>query len=299
MVTLVRMPSQLLNIFLWVVAFGVFACQGVRGADDYQPGPDSFLQPGVPKGEVKKFSWKSTIFPGTVRDYWVYVPSQYDAAKPACLMICQDGGGFANREGGFRAPNVFDNLIHKKEMPVTIGVFIDPGVVPVSATNAHPRYNRSYEYDTPSAQYARFLVEEILPEVAKSYHFTSDPAGRALCGASSGGIASFAAAWERPDQFRKVVSFIGSFVNLRGGHIYPSLIRKTEPKPIRVFLQDGSNDQDIYAGSWFIGNQDMAAALKFAGYDYQFVIGDGGHSGKHGTAIFPEAMRWLWRDYKP
>ncbi len=266
-------------------------------ADDYQPGPDSFAREGIPKGELKKLSWKSKIFPGTVRDYWVYVPAQYEESKPACLMVFQDGGGYVGRESGFRVPNVFDNLIHKKEMPVTIGVFINPGVVPSASTNQHPRYNRSFEYDTLSDQYSRFLLEEILPEVSKNYRLTQDPNGRALCGSSSGGICAFTAAWERPDQFRKVISFIGSYVNLRGGHLYPSIVRKTEPKPLKVFLQDGSNDQDIYSGSWFIGNQDLASALKFAGYDYKFVIGDGGHNGKHGTAILPDALRWLWSDY--
>jgi gluconolactonase len=266
-------------------------------SDDYTLGPDSQEQPGVPKGEITHYTWTSKVYPGTVRDYWVYVPKQYDSAKPACVMAFQDGGGFQSRNGGFRVPVVFDNLINKKEMPVTIAIMIDPGVVPALSPSALPRYNRSYEYDAPTGQYARFLLEEILPEVGKKYNLTQDANGRGLCGASSGGICSFTTAWERPDQFSRVISFIGSFTNLRGGHLFPSLIRKMEPKPIRVFMQDGSNDQDIYSGSWFIGNNDVAAALKFGRYDYQYVTGDGGHSGRQGGAILPDALRWLWRDY--
>jgi enterochelin esterase-like enzyme/sugar lactone lactonase YvrE len=246
---------------------------------------------------VTHATWTSKIFPGTQRDYWVYVPQQYDPKTPACVMIFQDGGGFQDTGGGFRVPIVFDNLINKKQMPVTIAIMINPGVVPAAGPNALPRFNRSFEYDTPNDRYARFLLEEILPEVEKKYNLTHDPNGRALCGASSGGICSFAAAWERPDQFRRVMSFVGSFTHLQGAHTYASLIRKHEPKPLRVFLQDGTNDQDIYGGSWYLGNQEMAAALKFGGYDVQFVVGDGQHSGTHGRAILPDAMRWLWRDY--
>ncbi|GAB4468347.1 MAG: SMP-30/gluconolactonase/LRE family protein [Armatimonadaceae bacterium] len=261
--------------------------------------PDSERQEGVPQGKVTRHRFTgSRIFPGTERDYWIYVPAQYDPGKPACVMVFQDGGGFQDTGGGYRVPIVFDNLIHKNEMPVTIGVFINPGVVPAANPETQlPRYNRSYEYDALSDQYARFLIEELLPEVAKSYKLTDDPNGRAISGASSGGICAFTAAWERPDYFRKVLSFIGSFTDLRGGNTYPDLIRKREPKPIRVFMQDGSNDLDIYSGSWFIGNNDVAAALRFAGYDYQYVVGDGGHNGNHGRAILPDALRWLWRDY--
>lgn len=268
-----------------------------RAQDNYPLGPDSQYQPGVPKGTVTHHTWTSKIFPGTVRDYWVYVPQQYDSAKPACVMVFQDGGGYQDANGQFRVPVVFDNLIHKGEMPVTIAIMINPGVVPAANPNALPRFNRSYEYDGLSDQYVRFLLEEILPEVGKTYHLTGDPNGRALGGASSGGICAFTAAWERPDAFRRVLSFVGSFTNLRGGHNYASLIRKHEPKPLRIFLQDGSNDQDIYSGSWFLGNNDVAAALKFAGYDYRYVVGTGGHNGIQGGAILPDALRWLWRDY--
>jgi len=260
-------------------------------SDDYKLGPDSMPQPGVPKGEITHYSITSKVFPGTKRDYSVYVPKEYDASKPACVMFFQDGGG------GLNVNTVFDNLIFKKEMPVTIAVMIPPGVVPASAKGALPRYNRSHEYDGMSGDYARFLVDEIIPEVSKRLNLSKDPNDRGLCGASSGGIAAFTAAWQRPDQFRRVISFVGSFTDLQGGNLYNSQIRKFEPKPLRVFLQDGSNDQDIYSGSWPNGNKDVYDALKYAGYDAKFVLGDGPHSGKHGASILPDVLRWIWRDY--
>lgn len=268
------------------------------GAEEYIPGPDSKRQPNVPQGKVTQHTWTSKIFPGTVRDYWVYVPAQYDGSKPACVMIFQDGGGLVSANGPWQAPVVLDNLIHKKDMPVTIGIFINPGVLPaMSPGTQQARYNRSFEYDALGGRYARFLIEEILPEVGKQYKLSSDPNDRGVAGSSSGGIAAFTAAWERPDAFRRVLSFIGSYANLRGGQIYSSLIRKVEPKPLRVYLQDGKADQNIYAGNWWIGNQDMASALEYAGYETTFVVGTEGHNGRHGSAILPDALRWLWRDY--
>jgi gluconolactonase len=266
-------------------------------AEEYVLGPDSQRREGVPKGAVTKHTWTSKIFPGTTRDWWTYVPAQYKQDKPAAVMVFQDGAGFINEQGRFRVPIVFDNLIHKGEMPVTIGVFINPGILPALSGDQQNRYNRSYEYDGLGDRYARFLIEEILPEVAKQYNISKDPNDRAIGGSSSGGIAAFTAAWERPDAFRRVLSFIGSYTNLRGGQIYPTLIRKTEPKPLRVFLQDGSNDLNIYAGSWYLANQEMAWALEFAGYDSKFVVGTEGHNANHGSAILPDALRWLWRDY--
>jgi enterochelin esterase family protein len=268
------------------------------GQTKYQLGPDSQRHDDVPRGTVTKHRWESKVFAGTVRDYWVYVPKQYDAAKPACVMVFQDGGNYVDEKKDFRVPIVFDNLIHKGEMPVTIGIFINPGVIPSASPGGSPRQNRSFEYDTPSDQYARFLLEEMLPEVGKSFKLTDDPDGRAICGISSGGICAWTVAWEKPDAFRKVLSHVGSFTNIRGGHVYPALIRKTPPKPIRVFLQDGSHDLDNAHGNWPLANQEMAAALKFAKYDYRFEFGDGGHNGQHGGAILPDSLRWLWRDYK-
>ena len=263
----------------------------VRAADDYQPGPDSKPQEGVPKGEVTKYTLEnSKIFPGTTRDYWVYVPKQYDAAKPACVFVCQDGIQY-------NAPVVFDNLIHKKEMPVTIGVFIMHGRVQAPNDQALDRFNRSYEYDGLGDAYARFVLEEILPEVAKNYSLAKDGNSRCIAGASSGAIAAFTAAWERPDAFSRVFSNVGTYVGLRGGNVYPTLIRKYEPKALRVFLQDGSADQNIYGGDWWMANQEMERALTFAGYEVAHAWGDGGHNGKHAMAIFPDAMRWLWKDF--
>jgi enterochelin esterase-like enzyme len=273
----------------------------VRAADDYKLGPDSERHEGVPEGKVTKHEWQSKIFEGTWREYWVYVPAQYDGKTPASVMVFQDGHAYVDPKGQFRVPTVFDNLVQRGEMPVTIGIFINPGhkggKPEKGPWNAD---NRSFEYDTLSDQYSRFLMDEMLPEVAKEYKLTDDPDGRAICGMSSGGICSFTVAWNRPDAFHKVLSQIGSFTDIRGGHNYPPMIRKTKgkAKPIRVFLQDGENDIDNQFGAWFLANQEMAAALKFAGYDYKTEWGHGSHNGNHGGAILPESLKWLWRDYK-
>ncbi len=262
-------------------------------ADDYQLGPDSKPQPGAPKGEITKHTFdQSKIFPGTMRDYWIYVPKQYDAAKPAPVMIFQDGIQYS-------APAVFDNLIHRKEIPPLIGIFVMHGRVKASSANALDRFNRSFEYDGLGDNYARFVLDELLPHIIAEHklNLSTDGNDRAIAGASSGAICAFTAAWERPDAFRRVFSSIGTFVGLRGGNEYPTLIRKTEPKPLRIFLQDGSNDINGYGGNWFLANQEMLSALEFAGYDVNHVWGDGGHNGKQAGAIFPEALRWLWRDY--
>lgn len=261
----------------------------------YQHGPDSQVQADVPRGTVTKMpSWKSKVFAGTERNWSIYVPAQYDAKVPACVMVFQDGEGYADTKRDFRVPIVFDNLIHKKKMPVTLAVFVNPGRVPAEIPGGKPRENRSFEYDTVSDQYATFLESEILPEVEKKYNLRKDAAGRAIGGISSGGICAFTVAWERPDLFSKVLSHVGSFTNIRGGDVYPGLIRKTERKPIRVFLQAGKNDLDNLHGSWPLANQEMAAALKFGGYEYRFVMGEEGHNGRHGGAILPESLEWLW-----
>ncbi len=267
--------------------------------DNYEPGPDSKPQAGVPKGEVLKFTFdKSKIFPGTTREYWVYVPAQYKPETPACVYIQQDGIRF-------EAPTVFDNLIQKKELPVMIGVFVAPGVVKTAEANAAlDRFNRSYEYDGLGDNYARFLLDELLPDVetrktsdGRVIKLSHDGNDRAIGGASSGAIAAFTAAWERPEAFSRVFSSIGTYVDLRGGLRYLSIIRKYEPKPIRVYIQDGAGDLNIYGGDWWMSNQTMERALTFAGYEVAHVFGDGAHNGKHATAIFPDAMRWLWKDW--
>jgi enterochelin esterase family protein len=255
--------------------------------------PDSRVHPGVPKGVVKQMPpWESRIFAGTKRDWWVYVPAQYRADSPAAVMVFQDGNG-----PRAWAPTVFDNLIARNDMPVTVGVFIEPG-----GTKA-PRDNRSFEYDTLSDQYARFLLEEILPEVEKTVKLRHDAASRAIAGQSSGGICAFTVAWERPNEFSKVISWTGSFTNIAagdnnrsGGHNYEALVRRLPKKPIRVILQDGSNDLDAAPGSWWLANQTLARSLEFAGYDYRHDWGSGFHNYLHGRAIFPDSLRWLWRD---
>ena len=267
------------------------------GAQEYALGPDSQRQAGVPQGAVTQYTWTSKIFPGTVRDYWVYVPAQYTPQKPACVMVFQDGKMFVSEEDRARVPIVFDNLIAKHDMPVTIGIFVEPGVLKAATPGQMDRVNRSYEYDSLGNRYAEFLLTEIFPEVAKHYNLSTNPNDRAICGLSSGGICSFTVAWTHPEAFRRVLSFIGSFADLRGGDIYPALIRKTEPKPLRVFLQDGSHDLNLFAGDWWLANQTMASALTYAGYDVKFVTGDKDHDMIQGGAILPDALRWLWRDY--
>ncbi|MEX2215751.1 MAG: alpha/beta hydrolase-fold protein [Phycisphaeraceae bacterium] len=274
----------------------------------YTLGPESTARgQGVPQGKVTEHVFKdSKVFPGTIRRYSVYIPAQYaklTADQKAALMVFQDGHAYVNEKGEHRVPIVFDNLIHKGEMPVTIGVFIDPGhkkeKLPEKAGWQPTPENRSFEYDTLSGDYAKFLIEEILPAVVKQHgvRITDDPALRAIGGISSGGICAFTVAWERPDSFRKVLSHVGSFTNIRGGHNYAALIRKTEPKPIRVFLQDGEKDLDNAHGNWWLANLQMEAALKFSKYDCLFVGGTEGHNGKHGGAILPDSLRWLWRDW--
>lgn len=267
--------------------------------ETYPVDPASVEQAGVPKGEVLKFTFdQSKIFPGTWREYWVYVPAQYKPDQPACVYVNQDGIQW-------KAPTVFDNLIHQKEMPVTIGVFVTPGrVLADSGSNALHRYNRSFEYDGLNDAYARFILTEILPEVEKkktshgrSIRLSKNGNDRAIGGSSSGAVCAFTAAWEHPEEFSRVFSAIGTYTGLRGADRYPVLIRKYEPKPIRIFLQDGANDLNIFAGDWWKANEMMERSLTFSGYEVNHVWGEGGHNGNHGTAIFPQAMRWLWKDW--
>jgi enterochelin esterase family protein len=299
---------------LLLTALVCLALSHLAADDVYKLGPDSQRSDSIPRGTVTEGVWKSTVFPGTIRQYWVYVPKQYDGTTPAALMVFQDGHTYVSETGDFRVPVVFDNLINAGAMPITIGIFLNPGhtsdKLPEKPGWAGNPSNRSFEYDTLSDQYVRFLTEEILPEVAKTVKMTTDARNRAICGISSGGICAFTAAWQRPDVFTKVLSHVGSFTDIAagptkiaGGHNYPSLIRKTKQfdklvKPIRVFLQDGANDLDNDNGNWFLANQEMAAALKWAGYDYKTEWGTEGHNGKHGGAILPESLRWLWRDWK-
>lgn len=281
------------DAFAWMYDLGRNVRTGGGNLEVYATHPDAVIRADVPKGEVRQMpAWRSDVFPNTTRDWWVYVPAQYSPDDPAAVMVFQDGAGARQ----YVVP-VLDNLIAKGDIPVMVGIFLEPGGV----NNA--RDNRSYEYDRLSDQYVRFLLEEILPEVGKTVNLRQDATGRAIAGQSSGGIAAFTAAWERPDAFSKVLSGIGSFVNLQGGetgigggHNYQVMVRQNPRKPIRVFLQDGKGDQDAVWGNWWIANTALAQSLEWAGYDYRFVGGNGYHSNAHMRAILPDAMRWLWRE---
>jgi sugar lactone lactonase YvrE/enterochelin esterase-like enzyme len=272
---------------------------GQNMPETYKADPASVEKAGVPKGEIIKFTFEnSKIFPGTTREVTIYIPVQYEGKKAACVYVNQDGVQW-------KAPTVFDNLIHQKEMPITIGVFVEAGQVKAQNSDlALDRFNRSFEYDGLGDNYARFLLEELLPEVEKqktsngrAITLSKDGKDRAIGGSSSGAVCAFTVAWEKPQEFSRVFSAIGTYVGLRGADRYDILIRKHETKPLRIFLQDGSNDLNIYAGDWWKANESMERALAFAGYDVKHVWGEGGHNGQHGTAVFADAMRWLWRDY--
>lgn len=280
-----------------LLALASLACLPLLAADDYKLGPLSQENPAAPKGRVIQMpEHVSKIFPGTKRDWWVYVPAQYTPEKPANLMVFQDGHDYVGVKGAWRVPVVFDNLIAAGDMPPTLAVFLNPGHSGESKpASAWKNNNRGREYNSLGDTYARFLLEEILPQVQKDYRLTDNPEGWAIAGASSGAICAFTVAWERPDKFRKVFSTIGSYVDLAGGHVYPSLVRITERKPLRIYLQDGSGDLDNPFGNWPVANRQMAAALAFMKYDHTFTFGDGAHNSKHGASLFPEAMKWLWR----
>src|SRR4051812_10515178 len=283
------------------------------GFDDfYKLGPDSLAQENVPQGKVVgPTTLPSEVFPGTQHTYWVYLPAQYDPKTPASLMIFNDGQAFITPEGSVRAVNVMNNLIHRREIPVMIGVFINPGRRP-DQPEPNPKdwgdrsTNRPTEYNELNDKYARVIIDELMPELKKQYNISPDPDRHGIGGASSGAIAAFTVAWERPDQFRKVISIVGSFTNLRGGHVYPEKVVATEKKPIRVFFQDGRNDnrgvgrdgKGTYdeKRDWFKQNVRLVDAMTKKGYDINYTWGIGLHGQKQGGAILPEMMRWLWRD---
>ena len=273
-------------------------------AQDYTLGPDSQPHDGVPQGTVTKFVLPpGKSYPGTPHNCAVYVPAQYDASKPTPFMIFLDGSGAM--DNGVRVPVVFDNLIAKHDLPPMIGIFVDPGILPVVSDADQNRYNRIYEYDSLTPRFAEFLLDELIPAVAKNYNLSKNPDDRGLSGVSTGAVGAFAAAWNRPDQFHRVLSFIGTYVSMKGADALPALVRKTEPKPIRIWMQDGTRDHIVPPepfgsspfGSWPINNQVMYEALEFAGYDVKFEMGAEAHNMKQGGADLPDALRWLWRGY--
>jgi len=264
----------------------------------YHLGPDSQRKEGVPKGVVFKYEWQSKLY-NNFREYWVYIPLQYDSTKPAALMVFQDGHAYLNDSGDFRVPIVYDNLIYQKKLPVTICLFVNPG----HNTKDYPENrfrvsNRADEYDVLDDRYATMLMDEIIPELKKKYNISNDPKMHGIGGLSSGAICAFTAAWEHPEYFHKVLSQIGSYTNIRGGNNYPSIIRKHKRKEIKIFMQDGSSDLNNEHGDWWLANLEMESALKFKAYEFKFEKGSGTHSGKHGGAILPESLIWLWSDIK-
>jgi len=259
----------------------------------YALGPDSQRRSGVPVGRIDEFVLDdSRAYPGTHRKYWVYIPQQYSEPEPACLMVFQDGALYMDPAEDLRVPVVLDNLIHAAEMPVTIGVFIDPGVFPDAA---QPR-NRNNEYDAFDDVYAGFVIDEVVSAVQASYRIADDPDRWAIGGGSSGGNCSFTAAWMRPDRFRRVLSFLGSFAQIPGGNPYPELVRSSPPKPLRIFMQVASRDIGYNRPelNWLSENLQVSAALADRAYDFRMVLGDGGHNPNHAGAILPDALRWLW-----
>jgi len=287
-------------------------------------GPLSYLQPGVPSGTLsEKITHTSKIYDGMKSDYWIYVPAQYNPQTPAAVMVFQDGGGYIDRNSNNPTLNVIDNLIAQKKIPVMICVFINPG--DITDSPGTPTYNfvkaysekwhrtlkdsmRSTLYDTVSDRYVRFLRDEVLADVASKYNIRKDSYSHAITGLSSGGICAFNAAWQIPDQFSRVISWIGSYASIQwkedpavpdGGQDYPDKVLREAKRNIRVWLQDGSEDLDLRYGNWPLANLRMANALKAQEYDFHFSFGKGTHNSGHGAAEFPAEMIWLWRDYDP
>lgn len=298
---------------LTAVLVSLFVLPAMAAPEDdlYALGPDSLPQTNVPKGRIiGPATLPSTVYENTSRTYWLYIPAQYDGKEPAALMVFQDGHAFVDTNRLYRIPNVLDNLIHRREMPVTIGLFINPGRTP-DQRDATPEdwgdrsNNRPTEYNSLDDKYAKVICDEFLPMLYSKYNISKDPEMHGIGGASSGGICAFTVAWHRPEHFRKVVTTIGSYVNLRGGHVYPDMILEAPKKPIRIFLQDGLNDnrgtgrggQYNPQRDWFAQNVKMVDALTKKGYDVNYIWGVGSHNSTHGGAVMPEMLRWLWRDY--
>jgi enterochelin esterase family protein len=304
--------------------FAEGAKPAMRRPGDYPVSAEALPQAGIPQGRLEgPFEFHSKVIEGTVRRYWIFVPAQYNPRKPANVLVFQDGQRATNPNGSLRLPTVMDNLIGKGKMPVTIGIFITPGnlsdAYPDNLGFSNPNH-RKEEYDALNDRYARFLIEEMLPEVGKKYNLTDDPEKRAIGGTSSGAICAFTVAWQRPDMFRRVISMIGSYTSIGyqpaadgkpmvpGGDLYPTLIRKNPIKPIRIYLQDGEHDLSNEHGSWFLANQQMLSAFEYANakadkdgtlgvrYEVKHLWGDGAHSDAHGGALLPDILTWIWNN---
>ncbi|SDF55751.1 alpha/beta hydrolase-fold protein [Terriglobus roseus] len=275
-----------------------------KAQEPYPLTPDSEVQ-DVPHGTVEKTTLPpGQFYPGTPHTVSIYLPPNA-GAEPLPYMVFLDGSGYLG--GRMRAATVFDNLIAKHQLPPMVGIFIDPGVLPAIRPDAQNRYERVFEYDSLSNRYVNFLMQEVIPFVEKRHALSKDPNAHAIGGTSTGAVCAFVAAWHRPDQFHRVLSLIGTYVAMKGADTLPELVRKTEPKPIRIWMQDGANDHitpdepygTFYAGTWPRANQLLFDALQFSGYDAKLTIGTGGHDTKQGSAELPDALRWLWRDYSP
>ena len=264
----------------------------VAGDAGYHPCAEAYPSADVASSTLVHIrDWdESRIYPDTKRDIRISMPAKIGGDLG--LLVCQDGKDYVDSEGAVRAIQVLDSLMHRGEIPPTVGVFIDPG-----QSESEPR-QRNLEYDAMNDSYVTMIEDEVLPMVERKFdlRLSKDPAQRVAMGISSGGICAFNMAWQRPESFGKVISHCGSFVNISGGHEYPLLVRNEARKPIKVFLQSGAGDVDIPLGNWPMANQQMAAALEFAGYDYRFEFGTGGHNRRHGGALFAESMRWLYRE---
>ena len=282
----------------------LFLALTLHAQEPYPLGPDSQVQ-NVPHGTVEKLVLPpGSFYPGTPHIYWVYLPANAPAT-PLPYMIFLDGSSYLGNN--LRAANVLDNLIAAKAIPPMVGIFVDPGVLPAIRADAQNRYERVFEYDSLSNRYVNFLEQELIPAVEKKHALSTNPDEHAIGGTSTGAVGAFVAAWHRPDQFHRVLSLIGTYIGMKGADTLPELVRKTEARPIRIWMQDGANDHltaaepygTFYAGTWPRANQTLFDALQFQGYDAKLTIGTGGHDTKQGGAELPEALRWLWRGYTP
>lgn len=272
----------------------------------YHPCPEAFPDAGIAAGSIARHAaWaQSRIFPDTRRVISVYRPAGLDPAAPADVIVFNDGAAYLDPAGPVRAARVLDCLHAAGEIAPTVAVFVNPGHAPGdpgasrSETNAAAMAQRRREYDALTPDFGRFLIEEVFPfvEASAGVTLTRDPERRTICGISSGGICAFTVAWRHPDQFRRVLSHCGSFVNILGGHNYAYLVGVTPRRPLRVFLQGGENDACNVIGDWPLANRTLGKALAFAGYDTRLEMGSGAHNLRHAGAIFADSLRWLWRD---